>query len=209
MDAPVTSILLLIIVAISLLGFQSPLLKERLMMQPYQIFHCKQFYRLISSGFAHANHTHLLFNVVTFYFFGISVETTFVALYEVAGNFYFILLFLSAVTASDIPTAIKYRNSTSYSSLGASGGVSAIVFTSILFTPLADIYLIFVPIPIPGFILGTLYIIYSYYQSKTSNDNINHAAHLHGALFGIIFSVFIEPTVIPDFIQKVSQWRLY
>jgi membrane associated rhomboid family serine protease len=152
---------------------------------------------------------HLFFNAFTFYFFGRAVEEIFVALFPGKGLLFFVLLFLLGVVVSDIPTFLKHRHNPGYNSLGASGGVSAVVFAYILFMPTAKLMLIFLPIPIPGFILGALYLIYSYYQSKNSTDHINHDAHLYGALFGLVYCTILEPRIIPRFFQELSQGSLF
>ena len=117
-------------------------------------------------------------------------------------------MYLAGIVASDVPTYLKHRNSPHYNSLGASGGVSAVVFSSILFAPLNPLNLMFIPIDIPGFIFGGLYMFYSYYQANRGGDNINHDAHLYGALFGIVFSVIVVPGALVNFVQQVSTWRL-
>jgi len=120
------------------------------------------------------------------------------------GPIYFVVLYLLAIIVSDIPTYWKQRDNPVYNSLGASGGVSAIIFAFIIFEPTADIYIFIVKAP--GFIIGTLYIIFSYIQGKKSNDNINHDAHLFGALFGLLFCIVLYPPCIGEFFQEISGW---
>jgi membrane associated rhomboid family serine protease len=175
---------------------------------PYQVSTNKQYYRFITSGFIHSSYTHLFFNMFTFYFFSRAIETTFNQLYGSLGIVYFLILYLVGIIVSDIPTFLRHRNNPGYNSLGASGGVSSIVFSYILFFPTQNLYL-FALIPIPGFILGLLFVIYSYYKGNSTGDKINHDAHLYGALFGLVFTIIIEPNIISHFIDQLSNFSLF
>jgi len=182
---------------------------QKWMLNPYAVVHKQQYYRLITSGFIHNGYIHLLFNMITLYFFGDVIEQTFKYYYGGSGVFYFLLLYFLGMIISDIPSLVKYRNNPNYNSLGASGAVSAVVFASILFNPTAKIC-IFLPIfCLPGFIFGILFLIYSYYQGKRMADNINHDAHLYGAVFGVIFSIIIEPRVIVSFFDQILNYKIF
>jgi membrane associated rhomboid family serine protease len=102
---------------------------------------------------------------------------------------------------SVLPSFGKYKNDPGYNAVGASGAVSAVVFASILFVPLGKIYLFFIPIGIPAFIFGGLYLIYSAYMAKRGGDNIGHDAHFWGALFGFVYTIAIKPKVFLVLIQ--------
>ena len=141
----------------------------------------------------------------SFYFFGTAMENVFYYLFGNSGSYYFVALYLCSIIASDVPTYFKQKNNPNYNSLGASGGVAALVFAFILFMPLQKICIYFA-FCIPGFIAGLLYIAYSYYQGRKSNDNINHDAHLFGALFGLVFCVVVYPSCIPSFIEQIKGW---
>ena len=145
--------------------------------------------------------------MLSLYFFGTAIERQFQGLFGQAGSLYFIALYLLAIVVSDIPTYFKHKDNVGYNSLGASGGVSAVIFAFIIFEPLADICIYFA-LCLPGFILGALYIIFSWYQGRRSNDNINHEAHLYGALFGLIFCVIVAPSSIGNFFDQIKHWRL-
>ena len=194
-----------ITVAISFYGYGHQDWQARLMMNPYAIRHKQQYYRLLTSGFIHRDHMHLLLNMLSFYFLGSMVERVFVVLFGTTGSIYYILLYVMAIVVSDLPTYFKEKDNPGYNSLGASGGVAAVVFAFIILEPMQYICLYFA-ICMPGFILGTLYIGYSYYQGRKSNDNINHDAHLFGALFGLVFCILIYPACIGKFIHQVSYW---
>jgi membrane associated rhomboid family serine protease len=143
----------------------------------------------------------------SFYFFGTQLEQIFQYIFGGLGSVYFILLYVLAIIVSDIPTLIKNQNNHAYNSLGASGAVSAVIFACILFQPLQKIYIY--GIPITGFILGAIYLIYSYISAKRSRDRINHDAHLYGALFGLVFCIVMYPDSIGLFIAQMKGWRLF
>src|SRR5688572_24250574 len=184
--------LLGITVIISFLAWKYESLMRALIMNPYQVYSKNQYYRFITSGFIHQDHMHLLLNMFSFYFFGRAVEHVFRSIFGSLGDFCFIALYILAIIVSDLPTYFKHKKNSRYNSLGASGGVAAVIFAFILFRPSDNLY-IYAALPIPGFIFGALYILFSWYQGRKSNDNINHDAHLYGALFGFIFCVALYP----------------
>jgi len=202
----ITYTFIAITVLISMYSFNNAAMLKRFMMNPYQISSRKQYYRFLTSGFIHRDHVHLLMNMITLYFFGGIIETIFKQIFGDLGGVYFVLLYLMAIVVSDLPTYLKNRNNPGYNSLGASGGVSAVVFAMIILLPLEKICLYFA-LCIPGFILGPLYIIFSYYQGRKANDGINHDAHLYGALFGLLFCIVLYPQSLPSFIHQVMSWR--
>jgi len=206
------SITILLIITTALLSYfswQNPDRQRKWLFNPYSIKKYKEYQRFITSGFIHANSAHLIFNMIALYFFGRNVEYKFSNLFGGEGTILFIVFYILGIIISDIPSYIKYKDLPAYNSLGASGGVSAIVFSSIMFFPLDPIYIMFIPIGIPGFILGTLYIIYSYYQGKRMGDNINHDAHLWGALFGVVFTIILVPGVVPSFFEQVFSFSIF
>ena len=203
-----TVILIILTVVISWSCWNKPELQYKLIMNPFAVTKNGQFYRMITSGFIHSNWMHLGFNMFTFYFFGRNIEYLFSNLFGSAGVIYFLAIYLLAIVVSDIPSLIKYKDHPHYNSLGASGGVSAIVFSSIMFFPLEKICLYGI-ICIPGFILGVLYVIYSYYEGKRIADNVNHHAHLIGAIFGVLFSIFVQPSVALSFVEQVMSYSFF
>ena len=204
MNLSATTWILIVTIAASFYAWNQQNIYQKWMLNPYQIKHSKQYWRFITSGFVHLNYTHLFFNMFALYFFGQHVAYYFGAM----GNQLLVVLYLSGIVISDIPTYLKYKDIPNYNSLGASGGVAAVLFSSIMFEPLNPIYIMFIPIGIPGFVLGTLYLIYSYYQGKRMSDNINHDAHLYGAIFGLVFTVLLRPGVIVSFVQQIKDWSL-
>ncbi len=205
----VTLIIIIVTGIISFMAWNNPALMSRWVMNPYQVASRGQYYRLITSGFLHADWGHLFFNMISLYFFGGFIEQVFGALFGGNGAIYLIGFYLIGILVSDIPSYLKHRNDRGYNSLGASGGVSAVIFAGILFRPLTPIYLFFIPIGIPGFIFGGLYLAYSYYESRQGRGNVNHDAHFYGALFGILFMLVVYPAVLPQFLEQIAGWRLF
>ena len=145
----------------------------------------------------------------TLYFFGSNVEILFLQILgPTSGSIAFIAFYLTAIVVADLPVAWRHRNNVNYNSLGASGAVSAMVFCSILFFPLAEICL-FAVLCLPGFILGALYIIYSYNQGRKMADNINHEAHLYGAIYGVAFGLIMYPSSGPMFLEQILNYRIF
>lgn len=208
MSITITLILIILTTIISLYTMQRPRVLNRLMMNPYLISHSKQYYRMITSGFIHRDHMHLIFNMLSFYFFGTQLEYIFQQIFGDLGSVHFVALYLLGIVVSDLPTVFKHKKNLYYNSLGASGAVSAVVFACILFLPLRDIC-IYGILCFPGFILGILYLGYSYYSSKKSKDGINHDAHLYGSLFGVLYCVVFYPDSIRIFIEQMGEWKLF
>ncbi len=204
MSINVTYLILISTIGASFYAWNRPEIYGQWILNPYRVHHQKEYWRFITSGFVHINYMHLFFNMFALFFFGQNVAYYF----GLNGQWLMLLLYLTGIVVADIPTYLKYRNQPNYNSLGASGGVAAVVFSSIMFDPLNEIYLFFLPWGIPGFILGALYIIYSYYQGKQMSDNINHDAHLYGALYGLALTILLRPGVVISFFQQIRQWNI-
>lgn len=205
----ITVIIVVISVAASLYAWNKPEILHKWIFNPYTVRSRKEYWRFITSGFIHQDYMHLFFNMFTLYFFGSVIEQYYAAVFgPTTGIIYYVVLYLVAIVVSDITTYVKHKNDPSYNSLGASGGVAAVVFSAIMFDPTSNIYL-FAIIPIPGFILGALFIIYSYQRSQQMRDRINHDAHLFGALFGVVFTIALEPNVVGHFISEISNFSLF
>lgn len=208
MAISITFIIIGITVVVSMLAWNKPELMQRWIFNPYRIQTHREYHRFLTSGFIHQDYMHLLFNMLTLYFFGTLIEQVYTYLFGASGIWIYVALYLTAIVISSITTFFKHRDNPAYNSLGASGGVAAILFSSILFNPTSQILLFFV-IPIPGFILGALFLIYSYQQSHQMRGRINHDAHFLGAVFGIIFTIVLQPQVIGSFIDQIAQYRLF
>lgn len=191
---------------ISIAAFRRRELFYMLDLSPWRIIHKREYYRIFTHAFLHADYVHLGINMLVLYLFGNFIEQVFSQLEEAgvifSGPFFFILLYLVSIALSSVTTVTRYRNQEGYSAVGASGAVSAIVFTYIFFAPLEKIYLYMV-LPIPGILFGILYLAYSSYMSRRSRDNINHAAHFWGAVVGFVFPVLLEPELFLKFLENL------
>jgi membrane associated rhomboid family serine protease len=177
------------------------------MFMPYRIKQRNQWDRFILSGFIHKDYMHLLFNMFTFYFFGGVVERFFKFQFGLElGGLIFLGFYLIAIVLADIPTFLKEQRNSYYQALGASGGTSATVFASIILMPLSDICL-FGLLCLPGFLLGGFFLIYSFVKGQQGQDNINHDAHLYGAIFGIVCILLLSPNSAAMFLEQILSYR--
>lgn len=185
-------------VLVSWLAFERPKLLQRLILWPPAIDRNRQYDRLLTHGFIHADWPHLLFNMITLFFFGRVVERV---ISQLIGPLGFVLFYLSAIVVAILPTYLRHRHDSRYSSLGASGGVAAVLFASILLNPWM---LIFIPIPVPAFVYAIGYVAYSFWKDRQGGGNVNHSAHLSGAIYGVLFMVAMEPRVVGFFLQQLT-----
>jgi len=195
-ETPVASLILIFTVVTSIYAFNDNGLFGKFMLHPYSVSRRHKVYTLITSGLIHADWMHLIFNMVTFFSFGFPLE-------RAIGSWQFGLIYFVGLILSDIPTVIKHKNDMWYNSLGASGAVSAVLFSSILHDPFVRLYIFPIPIAIWAIVFGPLYLLYCVYASKNSRDNINHDAHFFGALTGLIVTVMVVPGVIPQFLSQL------
>jgi membrane associated rhomboid family serine protease len=200
--------ILILTVLISIFAFNRNDLAGKLRFNAYLIYHKKQWYRMLTHGLVHAGWMHLIINMLVFYSFGISVFQIFTSLHEagISGSpgVIFLMLYLGGLIFSSLLTLYKYRNIPTYNAVGASGAVSAIVFTSIFFDPWRKIYFYGV-IGLPGILLGLAYLFYSWYMGKRDTDNINHDAHFTGALFGLLFPILLDYELVFHFFNHLMQ----
>jgi membrane associated rhomboid family serine protease len=186
----VTVMIVAITVITSLIAFNNERAMDALIFYPPDVTERKQYYRFLTCGFIHADIPHLLFNMISLYLFSNAlVEPGFTAYFFPYGKTALVIMYLLAIVISIIPTYLKNRHNSRYKSLGASGAVSAVVFAGIIISPLSQLGFFIIPPVIPGFIFGPLYLILSAYLDKRAADNINHSAHIFGALFGVAFII--------------------
>lgn len=174
---------------ISFTAFSNQKMLDDLIFYPPAITNRNQWYRFITSGLIHADIMHLLFNMYSFYLFGDLVEKTFVQIFGESGKVIYIVLYVVSLIVCLLPTYFNNQNNYHYRSLGASGAVSAVIFAGIFLYPTMGMGIFPIPFHIPGFVFGPLYLILSAYLAKKGHGNINHSAHIWGAIFGIVFVI--------------------
>lgn len=196
----ITYAILIATVVVSIACFSNGSLFNKLSYSPYRMVHANEWYRIISHGFVHADWVHLFVNMFTFLSFGLYVENFFSSMGFSGGSF--ILLYFGGMIAASLYDLWKYRDNRYYTSIGASGAVSAVLFTAIFLNPWDKIYLLAI-VPIPGIVFGFIYLWYCQYMAKRGGDNINHNAHFYGAVYGFVFPILLEPGLLQVFIQQL------
>jgi len=166
--------------------YAQPQVIERSLFRPYWFLRRKQYASIVTSGFVHADLPHLIFNMVTFWFFAFPLE-------KQIGPVRFAVLYVLGLVVSDLGTYFKHRNDPQYASLGASGAISAVLFAAIVYFPWMELFIIPIPVPIPAPLFAVGYVAYSWYSARQARGRINHDAHLGGALFGIVFVLLTDP----------------
>lgn len=196
MELSVTLIIIVITAGISILAFNNDKLLDNLLLWPARMNTPAQYYRLLTAGFVHADYMHLLFNMITFYFFGEMLE-------GVIGAELFIALYIMGIIVACIPSYLKKRNNPGYRSLGASGGVAAIVFATIYLSPWNKIYMFFA-IGMPSILFAVVYLGYTGYLARKGDGIVNHDAHLWGSIFGFLFMIVVDPTHGRFFLNQLT-----
>ncbi len=196
-------IIIAITVLVSISAFNNYKIFDKLKFNAYFIKHSKEVYRFFSYGLIHADWMHLIINMFVLHSFGRIVEFFFKNYFGVKGIFYFLLLYIGGIALSVVASFQKNKDNIYYNSVGASGAVSAVVFSSIILYPIGKISFLFFPIPISSPVFGIIYLIYSYWMSKKAKDNIGHDAHFWGAVFGIIFTIALKPELFLIFINQL------
>ena len=204
-----TYIIIFITVIVSAVVLQTDRegLTSRLGLRPYDVVRKRQWYRLLTHGFVHGDYTHLAVNMIALWSFGVYMEDI-LQVQEGAGiignrTVAFLLLYFGGMAAASVYDLVRRRNDPYYTSIGASGAVSAMIFATIFFAPWNMIYF-FGIIPIPGLLFGALYLYYEWYSARTRKDNINHLAHVFGALYGFVFPLLLNPTLINAFLSGLK-----
>ena len=197
----VTYSILILTVLISITAFNNPRIMDDLIFWPPAINIRHQYYRFLTCGLIHADFLHLLFNMITLFFFGRAIEVYYRGELGLQ-SYWYPILYVTAVIAANIPSYLKRKDDYNYRSLGASGGVCAVLFAFILLQPWYTIYLY--GIPMPSIVYAALFLAYTIYMSKRGGDNVNHDAHLWGAVYGIVFTVILRPTVISSFLNELK-----
>jgi membrane associated rhomboid family serine protease len=188
----VALVIFVVTLAASLAGlFLKPQIIERSLFRPYWFLRRKQYPTIVTSGFVHADLGHLIFNMLSFYFFAFPLE-------KQIGSARFAALYFLGLVVSDLGTYFKHRGNPEYASLGASGAISAVLFAAIVYFPWMKLFIIPIPLPIPAPLFAVGYLAYSWWSARQARGRINHDAHLGGALFGVLFVLVTEPAAFSN-----------
>lgn len=199
----ITLILIIVTCLVSYQAFNNPDMQYKLLHYPYQENISREYHRWLTACFVHGNWMHLAINMYVFYGFGEQVEYRFLEIFGPAiGRVNFLLLYLATAVMANVPTYYRHRHNQAFRSVGASGAVSGILFVFILFEPWATLGLFFI-IPVKAILAALLFLVYSSYAGRRSNDMIDHEAHFYGAVFGFSFACALKPSLFGDFVQKI------
>lgn len=201
----ITWFLIIVTSLVSYFAFNNRELFSKFRFNPYIIREKKQWYRFFSYGMIHADWMHLIVNMFVLYSFGGIVELFMVGYFGVKGFLYYFLLYGGALFMSVVPSFEKQKHNIYYNAVGASGAVSAVVFSSIIFYPDSKIIFMFIPFPIPSTVFGIIYLVYSAVMAKRAQDNIGHDAHFWGAVFGVLFTIALKPALFNAFLSSLSR----
>lgn len=195
-----TVTLVLITVLLSVAAFNDNRMADKLILWPARMREPGEYYRLLSSGFIHADWMHLFFNMFTLFFIGRFVEGAFLTFNLTPWLYMF--MYLAGIIVASLPSFFKHRDNPYYRSLGASGGVAAVLFSSVYFSPWAMISVFF--IPMPNILFAVLYLVYSAYMSRKGEGTINHDAHFWGAVWGFVFTLAVESSHGLHFVRQIQ-----
>ncbi len=195
--APVSILIFITTIGLSIytLNYNRELF-AKFVLHPYSMIRNGYWYQIITSGFIHNDYMHLIFNMMTFYFFAFNLEMR-------VGSFAFAAIYFISMVVADLPTIIKNKDNYNYSSVGASGAIAGILFSFIIFAPNMKISLMFIPIGIPSPIFAILYLVYCHFGDRYAQDNVNHSAHLYGAVTGLLITIFLFPSAFGDFLAAL------
>jgi membrane associated rhomboid family serine protease len=204
-----TITLVILTVLTSIAALKRRAVFNKLLLSPYRMVHHKEWYRIVTHGFIHADYVHLAVNMIVLYSFGEAVEMTFDALHAEGmtstPTLHYLALYFGGMVVATLSTIAKHKDAYDYSAVGASGAVSAVLFAFIFFRPWSMLYLMGV-IPVPGVIFGPLYLWYSSYMGKRAADNVNHDAHFYGAILGFLYPIAINPQLLWSFVYQLMRW---
>lgn len=185
----ITITIIILTVLVSIRAFKDSNLMDKLIFNPQEV-NGGEWFRLFSYGVIHADYPHLIFNMFTLYFFGMDVERICQsALGNNIGSICFIILYISSLAISILPTYFKQKNNPSYRGLGASGAVSAVVFAYVLVNPMNFMGIMFIPVMLPAFLFGIIFLLVSFYLDRKQSGRINHSAHITGGIYGLVYMI--------------------
>lgn len=201
----ITLTIIIATVVVSAINMGNASGKDKLMFNAYMINQRKEWYRFFSSGLIHADWVHLGFNMFSLYMFGGAVESMYKYndVYGPKGVLLFIILYVSSLATSSLYSYEKHKNNVYYNALGASGAVSAVIFAYIVLAPTQKLMFVFLPIPIPAYLFGLIFLGVEYYLGKRGQSNIGHDAHFWGAVYGVVYTIALKPRLALDFIEQI------
>jgi membrane associated rhomboid family serine protease len=197
-------IIIIITSLISLLAFYNKDIFGRLQFNAYAIKHYKQGWRFLSYGLVHADFFHLFVNMFVLYSFGKVVTEAFHFYFDVKGYLYYLLLYIGGIVFSVLYDFGKNKDNLHYNAVGASGAVSAVLFASIIIYPTGSLYIFPIPFPLPAVVFGVIYLVYSAVMARRGRDNVGHNAHFWGAIFGVIFTIAVKPSLATSFLEQMK-----
>jgi membrane associated rhomboid family serine protease len=196
-------LLIIPIIFTSLKALKDQSVFNKLLFNAYRIKHFKEWYRFFSHGLVHADYMHLGFNMYVLWIFGDIVMTFFSIYFGALANLAFLGLFIPALIISSMGSYFKHKDNPHYNAVGASGAVSAIVFASIILYPEGRMGLLFIPVMIPSWLFGLLYLGFTAYMDKKQMDNIGHNAHFWGSIYGIVYILILKPETFIHFFRVI------
>ncbi len=198
MDISITTLILAVTVIVSVMAFNKHDLFMKLLFNPYVVLQRKEWHRIITHTAVHSGVFHLFINMFVLYMFGSTVEDVFGILKGSGGPFFFAILYVGGAVFATLPSFSKHKNNPGYNAVGASGAVSAVLFAYVLMFPTQKVYLYGI-IPMYAIVFGLAYLAYEWYMDKKAQDNVAHDAHFYGALFGVAFTIFMDPKLVTNF----------
>lgn len=196
MELSITLLLIVVIALVSVVAFNDQRLFTALLFEPYIMRVRGEWYRVVTHAFIHAHWPHLIVNMFVLYMFGRNVELLYAMVSDRPVWSTYLLLFLGGVVIASLPGFRRHAHDPNYRAVGASGGVSAVLFAQILLLPTTKVTFLLLPIPLPAWLFGVLYLVYSWQMDRRSNDNVAHDAHFYGAVFGVVFTALLDPRLI-------------
>lgn len=196
MELSITLLLIVVIALVSVVAFSDQRLFTALLFEPYTMRVRGEWYRVVTHAFIHAHWPHLIVNMFVLYMFGRNVELLYAMVSDRPVWSTYLLLFLGGVVIASLPGFRRHAQDPNYRAVGASGGVSAVLFAQILLLPTTKVSFLLLPIPLPAWLFGVLYLVYSWQMDRRSNDNVAHDAHFYGAVFGVVFTALLDPRLI-------------
>ena len=182
---------------VSILAFRSHTLMDRYLLYTWKIFHGKEYERIVTYGFLHADWMHLAFNMFALYSVAMYVEA-------IAGTGRFLAIYFGSMIGAALPPVFLKRNQGDYRALGASGAVSGLFFAGMLYFPTAKVMLLFLPIPLPWPVFAVLFIVGSVLGARKNWGNVGHDVHLYGAASGLLLTLLLDPSSLTRFFEGVG-----